>query len=431
MLIKKRLCKLFFKVLLLVVVIVSANESFETAWSAQVEPDSIVLTWTDDSRTTQAITWQTAATALDQIQYTQAGVRKDFSANARTTIATKTYIPGHEDAAAIFSALLTDLKPGTCYFYRIGNGETWSEVHSFRTAANDVNQFKFLVFGDSQSESYNSWQKNLHQAYQAHPDAVFFTNVGDLVNVGNDFKEWQSWFAAAKGIIDTIPAMPLTGNHEMYTPQWKVNELPAIFTAQFQLPLNGPGELKEQVYSFDYGNVHFAMLNSQEKEIKQFIPDMLKKQQDWLEKDLSLTTKPWKVVFLHRPPYHSKSARDNDKIREAFVPILDKHQVDVVFSGHEHIFARTYPLYAHNRVGQTDQGTVYITTGRSGTKVYDRAAAANTWDEVLYNPIDQPNYLTVQVNENTLTVKAWKQTGELIDEWHTNKSAPARLGIAH
>ncbi len=412
-----------FTGLLLAILIVSAGG---VAWSAQVEPPYIALTWSDDPRTTQAITWQTTDPTLSQIQYSLAGVGNNFSMTAKTLAAEREYIPDRGDTVAVYSALLLDLKPGTRYAYRLGNGETWREVHFFQTAADNVTQFKFLIFGDSQSTSYETWHKTLRQAYQAHPDAAFFTNAGDLVDVGHNFTEWQDWFAASQGVIDRIPVMPFTGNHEMYTPVWKVNALPALFTALFQLPLNGPAGLKEQVYSFDYGNVHFVMLDSQEREEKQFIPDMLNKQRDWLEKDLALTDKPWKLVFLHRPPYHSKSATSNDRIRETFVPLWDKYQVDAVFAGHEHIYARTYPMYADRISGQ---GTVYFTTGRSGTKYYGQAEA-NVWDEVFYNPSDQPNYLTVQLTGNTLTVKAWQQDGKLIDEWQVDKSAPARLRIA-
>lgn len=423
---KGSLLKSGFTMLLLIIIIIAAGGSVQTAYSAQVDPAYIALTWSDDPRTTQALTWQTADPALDQLQYILAGVGSDFSVTAKTLPAEREYILDGGDTMVVYSALLTGLKPGTRYSYRIGNGEAWSEVHFFQTAADDVTQFEFFIFGDSQSTSYDTWHKTLQRAYQAHPEAAFFTNVGDLVDVGQNVKEWQDWFAASQGVIDTIPAMPLTGNHEMYTPVRKVNALPALFTAQFRLPFNGPEGLKEQVYSFDYGNVHFVMLDSQEREEKQFIPDMLDKQRDWLEKDLALTDKRWKLVFLHRPPYHSKSATSNDRVREAFVPILDKYHADVVFSGHEHVYARTYPLYADSIA---NQGTVYITTGRSGTKYYNQAEA-NGWDEVFYNPVDQPNYLTVQIAGDTLAVKAWKQDGELIDEWHVDKSDPVRLGMA-
>ncbi|QDR79872.1 purple acid phosphatase family protein [Sporomusa termitida] len=421
MFLKKSLPKLVFTTLLLAVLLVSGSS---LARSNPTGPDCIALTWSGDPRTTQAITWQTPDPALDQVQYIIAGPGQGLPGAAKTATATKEYLPGQETAVHVFSACLTDLQPDTRYLYRLGNGTAWGDFHSFQTAADAVTRFTFLVFGDSQSDDlYTTWRQTLQLAYQAQPAAAFFTNVGDLVNTGTDFNEWQAWFAASQGVINRIPAMPLTGNHEMYTPRWKVNEPPALFTAQFQLPRNGPAGLTEQVYSFDYGNVHFVMLDSQEREEQLFNPDMLARQREWLDQDLARTDKPWKIVFLHRPPYH------NDRIQAAFVPLFDKYQVDVVFSGHEHIYARTYPLYGGNRAPGPDRGTVYITAGRSGTKAHDRAAAG-LWDEAFYNPLDQPNYLTVQVQDDTLTVKAWQQDGALIDQWQLAKAAPARLKMA-
>ncbi|WP_371381348.1 purple acid phosphatase family protein [Sporomusa aerivorans] len=418
---RKRASSVIAKVLLSFVVLLSLSEYPETVWSAQINPENIVLTWAGDTKTTQAVTWQTTDSTIDKLQYREAGVRRDFAVHVRT-------IPAEQAGMLvkagkiIYSAEMKDLKPGTRYFYRIGNGKDWSEIYAFQTAGEAVKNFKFLVFGDSQSSLYNTWHNTIRQAFKLHADAAFFTNVGDLVNVGNDEQEWQEWFSAVSGIAETLPAMPLTGNHEMYTPQWKVNARPVLFTAQFQLPRNGPEGLKEQVYSFDYGNTHFVMLDSQEREEGEFVPAMLAKQQVWLEKDLAQTDKLWKVIFIHRPPYHTQAAKPNENIRQAFVPIWDKYNVDVVFSGHEHVYARTYPLY-NGEV--TDRGTVYITTGRSGDKLYENGAAG-AWDEVFYNPTDQPNYLSVEVQGDIMVVKAWKQNGEPIDSWRKEKSATRR-----
>lgn len=416
----ERACNLLLKILLAFILTVFISGDPKVAWSAQIHPENIVLTWTGDTRTTQAITWQSTGTALNQLQYMEAGVQKDFRPRVKTVIAKEEPLPVADFGKVIYSVEISDLKPGTRYFYRIGNGKDWGDAHVFQTAGKHIKQFKFLVFGDSQSELYNTWHTTIQQAYRLHHDAVFFTNVGDLINVGSEEKEWAEWLAAVNGIADTLPAMPLTGNHEMYTPQWKVNTAPALFLAHFQLPRNGPDGLQEQVYSFDYGNVHFAMLDSQEREEGQFVPNMLAKQREWLEKDLARSDKLWKVIFIHRPPYHIKSAKSNDNIRQAFGPVMDKYNVDLVFAGHEHVYARTYPLYADKITDGKVSGTVYITTGRSGEKVYEKAAA-NIWDEVFYNPVDQANYLSVEVRGEVLSVKAWKQNGELIDDWTRSK----------
>jgi len=383
--------------------------------------DHVTLTWASDPQTTQTITWQTDVTDVSgRVQYAPVAEKKYFPHNAQSLIAEVEELSTNWGKINIHSVTLTGLKPGTSYMYRLGEETDWSELRTFTTAAPHVGKFKFLVFGDSQSISYDVWRTTIHQAYQANPEAVFFTNIGDLVDVGQDYAQWQAWFDAAQGVVDTIPVMPVTGNHESYTPERRFS-MPILFTAQLKLPLNGPESLKGQVYSFDYGDVHFSMLDSQEGEERRFVPTMLDIQKVWLENDLRTTNKKWKIVCFHRSPYNNKEKGDNENVRRAFVPILDQYHADVVFTGHDHVYAHTYPLYNGEVMGSTDQGTIYVATGRSGTKTY-RDVSANDWNEFFYNPLDEPNYITVEVKGDSLTVKAFKQSGVLIDDWTIDKA---------
>ena len=414
----------FFLIPLLVLVLVlwySGLLFSELPLVAASGVDHITLTWERDPMTTQTITWRTNVnTVVGKVQYAEALASKPFPQNAKVAVAGLEDLITNMGTMSIHSVTLTGLKPGTHYMYQVSDGEGWSETHTFTTAAAKVPKFKFLVFGDSQSINYGTWRTTLHQAYQANPEAAFFTNVGDLVDVGQDYAHWDAWFNAAQDVIDTIPAMPLTGNHENYTPERKFS-LPVLFTAQLKLPLNGPEGLKGQAYSFDYGDVHFVMLDSQIGEQAQFVPGMLELQKNWLEQDLAATDKKWKIVFLHRPFYHNKPGGANAAIKRVFVPILDRYHVDVVFAGHEHDYVRTYPIY-DDQVVAADKGTVYVTTGRSGTKTYNDTAASE-WDAFFYNPLDEPNYLTVEISNNILNVKAYKQSGILIDEWSIDKES--------
>lgn len=386
-------------------------------------PDHIILTWAGDPRTTQTITWKTDVTTTPgQVQYAEAAAANSFPAGAGTAAATVAGLSTNLGEMSIHSVTLTGLKPGTRYLYRVGDGACWSEPHAFVTAGASVPEFKFLVFGDSQSSNYNVWRSTLHQAYQANPDAVFLTNVGDLVDIGQDYAQWKAWLDAAQGVVDTIPVMPVTGNHEAYTPERRFS-MPVLFTALLKLPANGPEGLTGQVYSFDYGDAHFVILDSQENEEKLFAPNMLEQQRVWLEKDLAATEKRWKIVFMHRPPYNNKTVEANNNIRLAFVPIIDKYHVDVVFTGHDHVYARTYPLQGGMVVDNPAKGTVYVATGRSGTKTYSTSSARD-WNEVFFNPLDQPNYLIVEVKRDSMTVRALKQNGVLIDAWEINKLTP-------
>lgn len=379
----------------------------------------ITLTWAADARTTQTITWQTEFSVVGgKVQYGEPSKGGEFPSVFRTIDAQVSGLATNEGNSSVHSVTLTGLKPGTEYLYRVSDGDSWSEVNGFRTSPLNVSRFKMLVFGDSQSINYDMWSNTLHQAYQANPDAAFMINVGDLVDVGLDYGQWRGWFAAGKGVIDKIPVVPVVGNHETYTGGHGFS-MPLLFTGQFRLPDNGPEGLKGQVYSFDYGNVHFSVLDSQAGEERKFAPHMIAEQQVWLTKDLESTTKPWKIVLIHRPPYDNRSKDGNEHIRSAFGPIFDNYHVDLVLAGHDHAYTRSYPLRG-GAVVDAAAGTRYVTTGRSGTKTYS-TTVAKEWNEFFYNPQDEPNYLTVEVAGGILTVKAFKQSGELLDNWSIAK----------
>lgn len=406
--------------LMLMIVLLLSVSFVPLSAGAAGSPDHITLTWTGDPKTTQTITWRTVSTTVGgQVEYAEADDAGRFSGDVRTAIAGIEVLRTNLGDMAIHSVTLNTLNPGTKYVYRVGGPDGWSEPRTFTTEAENVSVFKFLVFGDSQSVNYSLWRTTLTQAYKANSDAVFFTNVGDLVDVGQDYSHWNRWFDAAQGIADTIAVMPITGNHENYTPERRFS-LPVFFTAQFKLPSNGPAGLVGQVYSFDYGEAHFVMLDSQEGEQREFIPDMLNIQRAWLDQDLGGTNKKWKIVFVHRPLYNNKSGATNTNIRKAFGPVFDKYHADVVFTGHDHTYARTYPLYG-GVATDSAAGTVYVASGRSGSKVYNNTIAKE-WNEVFYNPWDEPNYITVEVSDEVLRVKSFKQSGVLIDDWSITKS---------
>ncbi|MBP2073024.1 fibronectin type III domain-containing protein [Thermoanaerobacterium butyriciformans] len=386
-------------------------------------PDQIRLTWTQDPTTTQTITWRTDTTVNSgQIQY-----GKDPSLKGAKTInATVQKFSSDLGDMNIHSATLTDLEPGTKYYYRVGYGNNFSSIYSFTTEAKDTNSFKFLIFGDSQSgiatdPQYGPWKTTIQNAFNANKDAKFFINVGDLVEIGQMYAHWNNWFDAAKGVIDTIPEMPVEGNHETYQSSNYNSGKPKDFVNLFPVPQNGPDGLKGQVYSFDYGNAHIVMLDSQEDEEEGVSGDILESQKAWLDKDLSSTNKTWKIVFFHKTPYYNKATRSNEQLKAAFQPIIDKYHIDVVFNGHDHGYSRTYPIKNDQYVKSPADGTVYIVTGRSGNKYYPDLSK-KVWDAFFYDPQDQPNYIVATINGNTLTIKAVKQDGTPIDTYSITKN---------
>ncbi len=389
------------------------------AVTATTRPDHITLTWTDDPRTTQTIRWRTDSNVeAGWLRLSPATLRQ--TAEFRQIEAQTRFWQTNTGAVNLHTVNLTGLKPDSIYSYQVGSGEHWSAPRQFRTAPAVAAPLKFLVMGDSQSLDYGVWRATLRKAAADHPDAAFFVAMGDLVDVGQDYDEWEAWFAAAGGVLETLPVMPLTGNHECYTPQRRFSR-PEYFTAQFALPQNGPPDLAGQVYSFEYGDVHLVMLDSQAGEQARLIPDLLAQQRQWLDADLAATTKRWKLVFLHRPIYGNKPDGIQESLRQAFEPILERYQVDAVFTAHDHVYALSGPLPADSAAFPAGGGVWHVATGRTGTKTY-HTVGTKPWNSRFFNPLERPMFLTVSVNGETLQVGAFDQNGDLLDSWQLNKT---------
>ncbi len=392
-------------------------------------PDHVTLSWVRDPMTTRTVTWRTGITVnKGVVQYSDnPGLRHPLSVTAYVR-----RLKADLCDENIYNATLIGLRPGTRYYYRVGDGTTknWSSIYFFdiEKKLNPMTySLKFLVFGDTQAKDENSpyyslWDRTVHNAYALNPDARFFTVVGDLAQSSLSNPNWNLWFNAAKGVIDRITFMPVEGNTEckmMNKPKDKEHGEPAIYTGQFNVPKNGPFKNCE-AYSYDYGDVHFVVLDSQLRETIKTRPDLLGIQASWLENDLRQTTKKWKVVFWHKPTYPTRAYRTNEGIKANFTSIIDKYHVDVVFNGHDHAYARTYPINNDEIVGSPALGTVYVVTGRSGEKdIPDNERKA--WDVDFFSSQDMPNYIVVTVSNSQMNIKAYKMDGTLIDNYIIDK----------
>ena len=407
--------------------------------NASPTPDHIVLTWTDDPKTTQTITWR-SSTAVNstEVKYREAEDTKAGFLTEKAAAKKFSAVTGDKPGSFnIFSITLKNLKPDTRYVYTVGTGQE----STFSTGVKDGEPFMFFVFGDSQGGGkepvFLPWHETVTKAYSRHPAAKFMINMGDLTETGMSYMHWNNWFEAAKGVLDRIPEMPVTGNHEGVGDTAAANSSkPLYFIEQLPVFQNGPGELKGETYSYDYGNVHITVLDSEEVYGKE---ETAKSQLAWLEKDLASTNKTWKLVLFHRAPYYNKAARPNEAVKNMLCPIIDRYHVDVVFNGHDHGVARTYPIHAEKLYSSPKDGTIYYTTGRSGNSTYNDLAK-KFWDAFFFDPQDQPCYQTVQVKTNVLTINSYKQDGTLLDSYSIDKEndakstpslLPARYNVAH
>ena len=392
---------------------------------ASAVPDNIRLTWSDDPKTTQTIGWRTdTSVTAGKVQYARLGEPfTTVAAPAPVTLLTNI------GAITLFSTTIRNLQPGTKYRYRVGDGATWSDDYTFETEPARAARVQFIVFGDSHEKTpvYKVWENTVTQAYQDNPEAKFVISLGDLIYAGKDYGQWQAWFAACQRVIARIPDMPVIGDHEprgvTSDDKW---QRPEYFVKLFTVPQNGPVGFKGEVYSFDYGFAHIAVLNSSfnyEFSDPRDRQAMIQAEVAWLDADLASTAKPWKLVVYHDASYNLAPDRSGTLTKVNFGPIIDKHHVDAVFNAHEHGMARSFFIRNEEFVASAAEGTVYYVSGRTGDNAKD-SLGRKIWHPFFYDPQAKTCYLVVEVDEQVLTITTKLEDGTTVDSLTINRARP-------
>ncbi|MCF7826360.1 MAG: metallophosphoesterase family protein [Candidatus Marinimicrobia bacterium] len=303
----------------------------------------------------------------------------------------------------VYSGEMSGLEAQTAYAYRVGGGESWSEWFVFRTASEEAEPFQFIYLGDPQNGLMTHVPRAFRAAYSAAPDAAFMTMAGDLVSVPDDDQQWQDLFHAGGWIFGKVPQVPVMGNHAYYYQgQWQ--KAPAKQWRQhFALPTNGLASLPETNYYFLYQDLLFVVLNGNTQR---------KEQAKWLDELLSREKAHWIILSMHQPLYSTGEGRDGSKMRDAFLPVIDKHQVDLVLQGHDHTFGRTFPLKGGVVVKKREKGTVYINSV-SGSKQYELEPMIGSVFAVT--DADKQFYHVIDVQPSTLTLWSYTVDGKLKD----------------
>lgn len=379
-----------------------------------VDASNIRQVITADSTTSRTFMWQSDyAEENPVVEYRQAGdddslMQLPASSDAFSDDGVTTYI---------HTAAVSDLKPGTAYEYRVGAGDKRSDWQSFHTAQG--HDFKALIFPDSQSSDYSVWAATAQPAWQRNQDAQFFINMGDLVDNGQDHYQWNAWFDVVGDMITRIPVVPLLGNHETYDKDWKVR-MPEAYLHLFALPRIDREKYQNQFYSFDYGDVHFVVLNTQSQELADFEPSLDEDEVAWFKEDMAKTTKKWKIVLMHKDPLQYGFANRPQPREEGFspegrlwMPLFDQYGVDAVLSAHLH----TYRDRGHIRNFQRDEsGPLYLITGVAGNVQYPGLWKQHSLDEYVAPQPETDNYMTLEATDDSLTFRSFLPDGQLLEE---------------
>jgi hypothetical protein len=433
----------------------SAPPSTPPWQAATLWPDRIVVTFAGDPRTSFAVSWRTrtdVATARAEIIAAEDHSRFDVGAasvaasSESVALDTKS-VDGQDyalgwndylDPVSYHSVTFAELEPDTVYAYRVTGAEGhWSEWYQTRTAPARAEPFKFLYFGDAQDGILSHWARVVRAAFVEAPDARFAVHAGDLVNIGSRDFEWAEWFESVGFIHGMIPAVPAVGNHEYFDgirgeDNRPISALSALWRPQFTLPEYAelPVSLSETVYAVEYGDALIVVLNTMAGEFEL--------QAQWLDETLASTDAPWKIVAMHHPMFELLDRRNVPGLEEtgperraAFLPVFERHGVDLALQGHDHSYGRgaTYAA-APRRGGSSGLGTVFVTTS-AGAKMYPTSEQG--WDAfaaegaVLARKAENTQFFqVVSIDGDTLTFEARTATGRLYDAFRIEKNARGR-----
>jgi hypothetical protein len=142
-------------------------------------------------------------------------------------------------------------------------------------------------------------------------------------NIGQFYQEYIYPYTGSYGSGGEVNRFfPSLGNHDWHTSGAQP------YLDYFELPGN------ERYYDFVWGPVHFFALDSGSSE-----PDGVGRssaQAEWLKMGLSASASPWKIVYMHHPPYSSGTHGGIEYMRWPF----QEWGATAVISGHDHTYER-------------------------------------------------------------------------------------------
>lgn len=423
-----------------------------------------IITSFDDAKTTRNFAWTAASSFGGEnsmaLKYRESGT-VEWTVVDAIKLTENTVI----DAEDYFKLSISELKPGTAYDYSVGlkdssNDSDWSDIFIFTTAREDIEEFTFIAISDNQGRSwggstsqdkgYKYTYAAVNEAFEEHPDAAFMINIGDITEQAFQLNQWNWYFKCLQGYATSVPHFAAIGNHD--TVARNSNN---YFSLHFNHPDNGSNALdpeiagqvtdeqsqvlvanpEETIYSFNYDNTHFVVLNS--GACIGFPPEddklILNAQRAWLIADLEANRDAkWTIVIVHEANYHRYGGAYNLNV---LADVIESYGVDLVLQGHNHLYTRTYPMkngaIATKTAGDLipqGVGTIYSTIGAT-TLLHDQIGDPNVEQcTAIVNSVGtQPTYTAITVKDNKIAVTTKQVNGLVIDEFIITDGTPDKV----
>ena len=356
---------------------------------------------------TKSITWLTqidGSAAKAQVKYsTDAALNGAATVNGTSAI--QTFVQSkHGDALRSNKVMLTDLTPGTTYYYQVGDGETWSETLRFQTPAANAEATNFFILGDIQTSNTANLAAALEKLRAGSYD--FGVQTGDAIDNVTMYETHCRPFlnTVNSDTLGGVDLIHVLGNHE-----YDGDADGKISKAIYDLPESA----KNSWYKLEYGKVCVVVVNNGTK-LAETLADIAE----------NLTTDCiWKVLVAHEPIYGTESVSATPEILES----IEKAGFSFVFGGDDHAYARTYPMLGGVKQAENSRnGVVYFVCGDLSGKSNEFHNRDEYVKAIPHNDYGGM-YLTVNATEESFTVKAIKYDGTELDSY-TKTRTDCELG---
>jgi hypothetical protein len=321
----------------------------------------------------------------------------DVAPDERDAGRPRTFSDGATSAMHVVRA--TGLAPATSYRYFVRVGARPVAEGQFATTPTQDSgaPLKFLVYGDNRTDSVA--HAAVVRALSASP-SDFLVNTGDMVEDGARAEDWQSFFDIEGRLLRTRALFVAIGNHELYDDRAGANFARYFGFADQNGSVRPYGTVR-------LSNIRFFFLNAMDDDWSSG------EERRWLEQQLGIADREpglvWRIAVVHQGPWSSGPHGPNAPLVSAHVPeLLAAHGVDLVFSGHDHIYER----------GDT-RGMKYVISGGGGAPLYRTSKVASTRKaESTYH------FVEVTTRSEGLSLVARRVDGSLLDRCGFGKGSP-------
>jgi len=305
-------------------------------------PEAVTCTPHGDLKTSVGFAWYTDTEVTDSVvQLRVAGDSSEFGTNPNLNFTGTCETVSHGALSYnVHKVVATGLNPGTKYEYRVGAPGYWSDAQEslngvgyFETAPDHETEFTFINLGDINGGSVSSMQafgNALRRAINLFPTSKFIMQNGDTATNMEDKdkkeQEWKWFFQYSQPYLMNTIWVGTIGNHDVSPDDTNYNQ---------HFNYKSAGDYGTY-FSFDYSNVHFINIDTNRHSQEQI---------DWAIYDVVRNGKRWNIAFFHAPLYSNGSHGNDTSTRRRWQePLCDILGIDLIFTGHDHVYNRCYYL---------------------------------------------------------------------------------------